>query len=386
MVLSRAALILYSIIMISSTRGLSRHIRVPASVARTWSTRMASSSADDVEAPSSAAALYNNNTKLKGLLVGSGSDGMSDPQVTSAILDLVPHKAPSAVNVLYLGTATYDLPGPQQKQTERLVEAGCTIQSLKLVANAPSNADMRVAVEAADVIVVSGGNTLYAVDRWTRLGLHQMLRQSMLRGAVLTGGSAGAICWFQGSHSDSMDPDTYKGAMLCAAATDDDDDDKGSDESSVAPVVSQEKKPWDYIRVDGLGFLPGLVCPHYDKTQSNGVLRATDFDAMLLRHPGEFGIGIDHWAALQVANGCFQVLSLPGKPGSVLLNDTFSHEQKGKPGVWLKEVRDGRVHTTLCPAAGKIEDLLRTPTEILSDPRVELCRQANPDDGPVLNE
>lgn len=32
--------------------------------------------------------------------------------------------------------------------------------------------------------------------------------------------------------------------------------------------------------------------------QSNGVLRAKDFDAMLRRHPGERGICIDHWVCL----------------------------------------------------------------------------------------
>lgn len=36
----------------------------------------------------------------------------------------------------------------------------------------------------------------------------------MESGAVLTGGSAGAICWFDGGHSDSMDPATYKNNML----------------------------------------------------------------------------------------------------------------------------------------------------------------------------
>lgn len=134
------------------------------------------------------------------------------------------------------------------------------------------------------------GNTLFAVDRWVRLGLKDMLRQAMLRGAVLTGGSAGAICWFEGGHSDSMDPDTYKSKMLAAAT------DAGGDESSTAPAAGAAAKPWEYIRVDGLGFLPGLVCPHHDKTQSNGVLRASDFDQMLLRHSSELGIGIDHWA------------------------------------------------------------------------------------------
>jgi dipeptidase E len=56
-----------------------------------------------------------------------------------------------------------------------------------------------------------------------------------------------------------------------------------------------------------LGFLPGLVCPHHDKVQSNGVLRAIDFDAMLLRHAGEQGICIDHWAALCVDGDAYEV-------------------------------------------------------------------------------
>jgi hypothetical protein len=36
-----------------------------------------------------------------------------------------------------------------------------------------------------------------------------------------------------------------------------------------------------------------LCCPHHDRVQSNGILRATDFDDMMLRHPtevGDFGV------------------------------------------------------------------------------------------------
>lgn len=87
-----------------------------------------------------------------------------------------------------------------------------------------------------------------------------------------------------------MDPDSYKESKLSSshgsgsADVDDANDDnlpiedKGEDE---------DPKEWDYIRVDGLGFIPGLCCPHHDRVQSNGILRATDFDDMLLRHPTE---------------------------------------------------------------------------------------------------
>jgi hypothetical protein len=141
----------------------------------------------------------------------------------------------------------------------------------------PPPAAVGAAFSAADIIIVSGGNTLYAVDRWRQLGVDAALRAALERGAVLAGGSAGAICWFDGGHSDSMDPDTYRVPMLAAAAA-------AQEGATAAAPAAGAAKAWQYIRIDGLGFLPGLVCPHHDRVQSNGVPRATDFDAMLLRH------------------------------------------------------------------------------------------------------
>ena len=244
--------------------------------------------------------------QLRGLFVGSGSDGMSDPLVAQAILKMTTSGNPSSTKpaVVYLGTATYDLDGPRQRQTEQFAQQGCTVESLN-VATLPLTPQGAALLDTADIIIVSGGNTLYAIDRWKHLGLDTKLQQAMERGAVLTGGSAGAICWFDGGHSDSMDPDTWRDAMLNNM------DATSGDESSSAPKSAQDAKAWEYIRIQGLGFLPGLVCPHYDRIQSNGVLRATDFESMLLRHSTELGIGIDHWAALQVEGDSFTVVSLP---------------------------------------------------------------------------
>jgi hypothetical protein len=72
---------------------------------------------------------------------------------------------------------------------------------------------MRDLFSAADIIAVSGGNTLFGVNRWKRLGVDTMLREASERGAVMVGGSAGAICWFDGGHSDSFDPTTVRACM-----------------------------------------------------------------------------------------------------------------------------------------------------------------------------
>lgn len=323
---------------------------------------------------------------VKGVFCGSGSDGMNDARLAECILKMCRTTEEKPTTVLYLGTATYDLPRFATRQTERFREKGCTIATLELVDQAPSPSEIQASIEQADVIVVGGGNTLFAVDRWTKLGVVDHLRQSS---AILTGGSAGAICWFDGGHSDSMDPDTYKIPMLkkhggAAAA------EAVADESS---TLTETKKDWKYIRINGLGMFHGLMCPHHDRVQSNGVLRANDFDEMMLKHPGEVGIGLDHWAAL-VAEGDdnYSVLSLEGKPGSVLYGadgaPSFSPEAKGVPGIWIKRVvekEDGSktVESRLCPPKGKLSDILKPASEILEDTEdMQRCRRDNPDGGP----
>ena len=86
-----------------------------------------------------------------------------------------------------------------------------------------------------------------------------------------------------------MDPDSYRGAMLREAAAADPAAAAG-DEASGAPEPEEDVKAWEYIRTPCLGLLPGLCCPHHDRVQSNGKLRALDFDAMMLRHPNEHGL------------------------------------------------------------------------------------------------
>jgi dipeptidase E len=80
---------------------------------------------------------------------------------------------------------------------------------------------------AQDVIFVSGGNTANALAIWRTHGFDEILREAWEAGVVLTGWSAGMICWFEASVTDSFGPQL------------------------------------EGMR-DGLGFLPGSACPHYD--------------------------------------------------------------------------------------------------------------------------
>ena len=113
--------------------------------------------------------MLNVSPNLRGVFAGSGSDGLNDPTISSADFDLT-GKSAGAVNVLYLGTAMYDLPEPMRLQTERFREAGCTVRCLNLVDAVPPVVEIKEALGSADVVLASGGNTLFGVDRWNQLG------------------------------------------------------------------------------------------------------------------------------------------------------------------------------------------------------------------------
>lgn len=54
-----------------------------------------------------------------------------------------------------------------------------------------------------DAIVVSGGNTLNMLAIWKAHGIDTLLRKAYENGIILTGGSAGSLCWFTGGSTDS---------------------------------------------------------------------------------------------------------------------------------------------------------------------------------------
>jgi peptidase E len=87
--------------------------------------------------------------------------------------------------------------------------------------------DLREHVLAQDAVYVSGGNTANALAIWRAHGFDAVLREAWERGILMCGWSAGMICWFEAGVTDSFGPQL------------------------------------EGMR-DGLGFLPGSACPHYD--------------------------------------------------------------------------------------------------------------------------
>jgi dipeptidase E len=125
--------------------------------------------------------------------------------------------------VCFLGTATGDTDPYVAKFYAAFTKLGCRPTHVPLFARTP---DLRKVLLSQDAIYVGGGNTKSMLAVWREWGIPSILREAWRRGIVLTGVSAGAICWFKTGITDSWAG--RLAALPCA------------------------------------GFLPGTCCPHYD--------------------------------------------------------------------------------------------------------------------------
>ncbi|MEE8362620.1 MAG: peptidase E [Dehalococcoidia bacterium] len=175
---------------------------------------------------------------------------------------------------LFIPTASSDdAEGWRRAGFERAygVELGCETDVLYLLGTSPSRRELEDRVLSSDLVYVGGGNTLKLMRRWRRLELDQVLEEAHRRGIVLSGLSAGAICWFSHGHSDSM--------------------------SFYHP------EDWNYIRVRGMGLVDALGVTHY---HAEG--READFQRMVARG-GQTGIAIDNNCALEFIDDTYRVIT-----------------------------------------------------------------------------
>jgi len=147
----------------------------------------------------------------------------------------------------------------------------CRTDALFLVSEKPSARQIERKVLSSDIVYVGGGNTLYMMRTWRRFGVDKVLKAAYEAGIVLAGISAGAICWFDSGHSDSM--------------------------SFYHP------QHWRYINVKGLGFIQGVHCPHYN-SMTRGVPRRREFREMI-RKVGGTGIALENNCAIEFIDDRF---------------------------------------------------------------------------------
>jgi dipeptidase E len=160
---------------------------------------------------------------MRGRILAIGGGALLDPG--SALEDFLLECAGGPrPRVCYLPTAVADRPESVERFYDAFRGRPCEPTHVELFGT-PERPDETVA--AADVVYVNGGNTANMLALWRLHGVDCALREVWRRGGVLGGWSAGGICWFEDAPTDSFGPRLRRLG-------------------------------------DGLGFLPGSFCPHYD--------------------------------------------------------------------------------------------------------------------------
>lgn len=158
-------------------------------------------------------------------IVVCGGQQLYYPALTRYVLGLTERSHPK---ILFLPTASGDDPGYLLTFYQQLAGVECTLSHLALFAR--TVADLERLIRAQDVVMVGGGNTANMLAIWRLHGVEGALRKAYTDGTILTGWSAGCICWFEAGITDSFTPD-------------------------LGPLR------------DGVRLLKGSACPHYDSEE-----------------------------------------------------------------------------------------------------------------------
>lgn len=196
----------------------------------------------------------------RGQIVAMGGGGFlmepDNPLLDDYVLGLCRRAVP---RVCFLPTAAGDALAHLERFFDLFPPERCEADYLSLFSRKVE--DLEGFLSDFDVVYVGGGNTVNLLAVWRAQGLADVLPRVMANGTILCGVSAGALCWFARGITDSYGP-------------------------RLSPLMN------------GLGFLPGAFCPHYDSDP-----RRPDAFRAFVREHGEPALSAEDGVGLHFVDG-----------------------------------------------------------------------------------
>ena len=189
--------------------------------------------------------------------IGGGGFGrdISSCLLEKYILNLSKKKCPK---ICFLPTATGDNDSYIVRFYSVFSSLNCIPSHIELFKR---TIDLHDHIMNQDVVFVGGGNTKSMLAVWNDWGMNNILKKAYEDGIIMSGVSAGAICWFSKGITDSWD-----------------------NQLRILPC---------------LDFIDGICCPHYDEEPS----RIPFVNKILYERQISSCIAIEGGAALHLKNG-----------------------------------------------------------------------------------
>lgn len=192
---------------------------------------------------------------MKRQIIALGGGGFSmEPDNLALDRYIISQSGKTEPRVCFIPTASGDNPDYINRFYEAFHQLPCKPIHLSLFE--PEFEDLRTFILEQDILYVGGGSTRNMLVLWREWGLDNILAEAYRNGVILAGLSAGANCWFEEGLTDPLNGPLYA--------------------------------------IDGLGFLTGSVCPHFDGESKRrpSYLKAVGEGSM------KEGYGVDDSAAL----------------------------------------------------------------------------------------
>lgn len=204
------------------------------------------------------------------IAIGGGEiRGLETLPIDKEIVALTKKEHPKA---LFIPTASNDAEGYWETfQKVYGEELGCRTEVLYLIKQNPGEKEIRDRILGADLIYVGGGETGKMLAIWKEKGVNRYLKEAFAEGIVLSGLSAGSICWFTDGHSEASNTSRANDAL-------------------------------NYKKISGLGLIKAFHCPHYNEND-----RGLSFHRMI-ENTEEIGIAIEDNCAIAFVEDQYRVL------------------------------------------------------------------------------
>ena len=188
------------------------------------------------------------------IAIGGGGFGANPGQgiIEEYILKQTKKKNPK---ICFIPTATGDNEAYKVNFYSTFTNLNCCPSHLDFFKRTP---DLNDLILNQDAIFVGGGNTKSMLAVWKEWGLDKILKKAYRDGIVMSGVSAGAICWFQNGITDSW-----------------------ASNLKIMPC---------------LNFIKGTCCPHYDEEPE----RRPTVKKLLLSNKIKDVFAVDGGAALHI--------------------------------------------------------------------------------------
>ncbi len=225
---------------------------------------------------------------MSGCIVGiSGGDLLSTHTLNQYAIQQTGKKHP---HVLFIPTASEDAVGYIETIKSYYQSLGCKVSTLCLISKSYEPHEIKIRIETADLIYIGGGDTEKMLTIWKKFDVDRLLIQAYEHKKVLSGISAGAICWFKSAFSDS---DFFK-----------------------------TPHHWQYKLIDCLNVVDYVICPHYNESGRDA------FDSHLDQLPGVNALALDNETAIVITDEGMFIKKSCQQANAYLIQNTASGLKK----------------------------------------------------------